>query len=63
MTFLQLNSYEDNFDAVNNLVVLTQKTDKSSIDQLGDTSKVLEQLSFLFGKQAFQGERRGASEL
>lgn len=48
--------YEDNFDAVNNLVVLTKKTDKSSVDQLGDEQAVLQQLSFLFGKQAFAGQ-------
>lgn len=47
---------------MNNLVVLTQKTDKSSIDQLGDEKAVLEKLSFLFGKQSFAGRGRAPPE-
>lgn len=48
--------YEDNFDAVNNMVVVSKPTDKSSIEQLGDQAKFLADVSFLFGKQAYSGE-------
>jgi hypothetical protein len=47
--------YEDNFDAVNNLVVISQPTDKGSIDGFGAPEKFLESVSYLFGKQAFAG--------
>lgn len=50
------NSYEDNFDAVNNLMVLTQPTGAKSVEDLGSPEKVLESLSFLFGKQTFAGK-------
>lgn len=48
--------YEDNFDAVNNLVVLRQPTDKKSIEDFGDQQKFLESVSYLFGKQSFEGQ-------
>jgi hypothetical protein len=48
--------YEDNFDAVNNLVVISQPTDKGSIDGFGAPEKFLESVSYLFGKQAFAGQ-------
>lgn len=47
--------YEDNFDAVNNVVVISQPTDKGSIDGYGAPEKFLESVSYLFGKQAFAG--------
>jgi len=49
-------SYEDNGDAVNNIVVLTQATSKSSIDDLGAPEKFLESLGFLLGRQSFAGD-------
>jgi hypothetical protein len=52
---LQLR-YEDNFDAVNNVAIVAQPTDKSSIDQLGSSDAFAQNLGFLFGKQAFAGE-------
>lgn len=51
-----LCSYEDNFDAVNNMVILAQPTDKSKIEDFGSQDKFLEQVSFLLGKQAYSGE-------
>ncbi len=51
-----LCSYEDNFDAVNNLVILAQPTDKSKIEDFGSQDKFLEQVSYLLGKQAYSGE-------
>jgi hypothetical protein len=50
------NSYEDNFDAVNNLMVLTQPTGAKNVEDLGAPEKVLESLSFLLGKQNFSGK-------
>lgn len=49
--------YEDNGDAVNNMVVIKIPTSKSSIEQFGDTDKFLSELSSLglFGKQAYTG--------
>lgn len=45
---------------MNNVVVISEKTDKKSIEDFGTPDKVLsEQLSFLFGKQAFAGEPKG----
>lgn len=44
--------YEDNFDAVNNLVVLQQKVGKGSIDELGTPDKFLQDNSYLFGETA-----------
>lgn len=47
--------YEDNFDAVNNIVIISQPSDKGSIDGYGAPEKFLEQFNYLFGKQAFAG--------
>ncbi len=47
--------YEDNFDQVNNLVVIKQKSDKRSVDEYGAPDKFLEQFSYLLGKQAYEG--------
>jgi len=41
---------------VNNIVVLTQPTTKSSIEDFGAPDKVLESLGFLFGRQSFSGD-------
>lgn len=48
--------YEDNGDAVNNLVVISQKTDKKSITDYGGPDKFLNEFNFLLGKQVFTGE-------
>jgi hypothetical protein len=49
--------YEDNGDAVNNLMVIAAPADgKSKIDDFGAPDKFLESVSYLFGKQAFAGE-------
>ena len=49
--------YEDNFDAVNNLVVLVQKVGKNSIEELGSPDKFLADNAYLFGESAaFTGE-------
>jgi hypothetical protein len=48
--------YEDNFDAVNNIAIIAQPTDKGSIDGFGSPDKFLEQAQFLFGKQVFAGQ-------
>jgi hypothetical protein len=54
-----LHRYEDSQgDAVNNLVVIVQPTDKSNIEAFGDQSKFLAEFSYLFGKQAYAGETR-----
>lgn len=45
--------YEDNFDAVNNLVVISNPTDKKSIEDFGGLDKFLSQYSFLLGKQSY----------
>lgn len=57
---LHCRRYEDNFDAVNNLFVLIQTTDKQNIKDFGDTEKFLQQISYLLGKQAYSGEKRDA---
>jgi hypothetical protein len=44
--------YEDNGDAVNNLVVLVQKVGKNSIEDLGSPDKFLSDNAYLFGESA-----------
>ena len=53
--------YEDNFDAVTNLTVITQKTDKSSISGYGSPEKFLNEFKYLLGTQVFTGERPAAA--
>lgn len=48
--------YEDNFDAVNNLVVIKTKTDKSSITDYGSADKFLADIGTLLGEQTYAGE-------
>ncbi len=49
--------YEDNFDAVNNLVIIQQKIGKGSIDELGSPDKFIQDNSFLLGETAaFSGD-------
>ncbi|GFH26019.1 PsbP domain-containing protein [Haematococcus lacustris] len=47
--------YEDNGDAVNHMLVLTEPTDKDSIEAYGSPEKFLESVSYLLGKQSFSG--------
>jgi len=54
-----LRRYEDNGDAVNNLTVIVQKTDKTSIEGYGAPDKFLGDVSFLLGEQVFKGARSG----
>ena len=54
--------YEDNFDAVNNLVVLQQKAGKGSIGDFGSPDKFLEQISYLFGDAAAWSDPASRSE-
>lgn len=48
--------YEDNGDAVNNLMVIVRKTDKKSIEDFGSPDQFLRDNGFLFGTQAYAGE-------
>jgi len=49
--------YEDNFDAVNNIVVIQEKVGKNSIDELGSPDKFLSEHAFLLGETAaFKGQ-------
>lgn len=52
-----IRRYEDNFDAVTNLTVITQKTDKSSITGYGSPEKFLNEFKYLLGTQVFTGEQ------
>merc|ERR1711904_58203 len=48
--------YEDNFDAVNNLVVIKEKTSKSRIEDYGGPEQFLNSFSFLLGQQIYTGK-------
>merc|ERR1712224_924839 len=48
--------YEDNFDAVNNLVVIKEKTDKSRVEDFGGPEQFLNSFSFLLGQQMYAGQ-------
>jgi len=50
--------YEDNFDAVNNLVVTVQKTDKKEITDYGAPEKFLGEVTYLLGQQSYAGATR-----
>lgn len=47
--------YEDNGDAVNNVIVITRATDKKSVKDFGSPEAFLNDLSYLFGQQVFTG--------
>lgn len=58
-----LRRYEDNFFPVNNLMVITLPTDKSSITDFGPPDKfTMENLSYLLGKQSFSGAHKFFSQ-
>ena len=48
--------YEDNGDSVNHVLVLTRKSDKSSIEGYGSPDDFLSSISNLLGQQVFTGE-------
>merc|ERR1712124_163679 len=48
--------YEDNFDAVNNLVVIEEKTSKGRIEDFGSPEQFLNSFSFLLGQQSYSGK-------
>merc|ERR1719240_1040569 len=48
--------YEDNFDAVNNLVVIKEKTGKGRIEDFGSPDQFLNTFSFLLGQQSYSGK-------
>ena len=55
MPDMLLCRYEDNGDAVNNVVVISRKTDKGSIKDFGSVDEFLTANSYLFGEQTFKG--------
>eukprot|EP00951_Prasinocladus_malaysianus_P027642 scaffold249067_cov38-Prasinocladus_malaysianus.AAC.1 len=50
--------YEDNFDAVNNLLVTVTKTDKSSIEDFGAPENFLRSVTYLLGQQSYAGQTK-----
>merc|ERR1712176_896184 len=54
--------YEDNFDAVNNLIVTINPTSKSKISDYGSQDDFLNQFSFLLGNSALQTGFESKSE-
>ena len=50
-----LHRYEDNGDAVNNVVVISRKTEKGSVKDFGNVDEFLAANSYLFGEQTFKG--------
>eukprot|EP00898_Chlorokybus_atmophyticus_P004919 jgi/Chlat1/5428/Chrsp35S08992 len=50
--------FEDNFDAVSNMVVTKTPTTKSSVTDYGSPETFLDQISFFLGQQVYSGETR-----
>merc|ERR1712227_830193 len=48
--------YKDNSDAVNNLVVIKEKVDKTKIEDYGSPEQFLTAFSFLLGQQSYSGQ-------
>merc|ERR1712025_1524531 len=48
--------YEDNFDAVNNLVVIKEKTSKGRVEDFGGPEQFLNSFSYLLGQQNYVGQ-------
>merc|ERR1712060_341413 len=48
--------YEDNADAVNSLVVIKRKIEKSRIEDYGSPEQFLNTFSFLLGRQSYAGK-------
>jgi len=48
--------YADNFDNVNNLYVVVQKSDKARIEDYGTPEDFVSNFGYLLGKQSFSGE-------
>merc|ERR1712061_491130 len=47
--------YEDNFDAVNSVIVIKEKTDKNRVEDFGTPDQFLNSFSYLLGKQSYSG--------
>lgn len=50
--------FEDNFDQVTNISVITEKTSKSKIEDFGKPEAYLDQLGYLLGVQSYSGSTR-----
>eukprot|EP01023_Acetabularia_acetabulum_P062661 TRINITY_DN774_c0_g1_i12.p1 TRINITY_DN774_c0_g1~~TRINITY_DN774_c0_g1_i12.p1 ORF type:complete len:293 (-),score=66.70 TRINITY_DN774_c0_g1_i12:224-979(-) len=50
--------YEDNFDAVNNLTVISKASGKKSIKDYGSPEDFLKEITYLFGQQSYAGQTR-----
>ena len=50
--------YEDNFDAVTNMIVSITPSSKKEISEYGSPEQFLKKVSFLFGEQVLQHTRR-----
>merc|ERR1711904_318237 len=48
--------YEDNFDAVNNLVLIKERTTKSRIEDYGSPEQFLNSITYLIGQQSYSGK-------
>merc|ERR550514_309 len=48
--------YEDNFDAVNNVLLIKKKTDKARMDDYGTPEQFLNTVSYLLGQQSYSGK-------
>merc|ERR1711990_1416922 len=48
--------YEDNFDAVNNLVLIKERTAKSRIEDYGSPEQFLNSITYLIGQQSYSGK-------
>merc|ERR1711953_1120709 len=48
--------YEDNFDQVNNMMVIKQKTDKGRVEDYGTPEQFLSSYSYLLGQQSYNGK-------
>merc|ERR1711979_111888 len=48
--------YEDNFDAVTNMIVIKGKAEKSRIEDYGSPEQFLNTFSFLLGRQSYAGK-------
>merc|ERR1711937_287917 len=48
--------YEDNFDSVNNLLVIKERTSKGRIEDYGTPEQFLNTYSYLFGQQSYSGK-------
>eukprot|EP00850_Spirogloea_muscicola_P024380 SM000717S21384 [mRNA] locus=s717:1197:2170:- [translate_table: standard] len=52
----EIARWEDNFDATNNMGVIVRTATKSNITDYGSPEKFLDEVSFLLGKQSYNGK-------